>query len=1776
MSGYILNITGCSINSTDFALAANKKTMCDAIIKATEQGADFLIFSPMPFTGPSADANYAFINSQSNGKVIIDSLSSMIAEFPPSDLVSFISFPWYHRDAQQQDVTHPFYLDNNEHTENRPFYATAIVQHGQIIGLQLASDLAYIEGVSYDARYFKAWPLGKKETVTLNGREIPVGHFPIYINDKKDANQTLTVVTESYQSMSVKPEAALENSYAQSLRQQGVPVSALFTANATALSPATVQHFMQQVASDETTVAFVSDVGSDSGDRVGSGQQFVVQGQRLLSQSNPDALYTHASFVNHAHKVSVPFANKSQQSVAGLQIDMNIADKKSITPQAAVSLLTESQDQKDLKAMNATVLWLRDYLLKTKQQGFVISMSDGINSIYSLKVASLSIDYALAQHEKTAGTKKAAVAAYLKEFAHLSCAKRAREMNASENAHEGPEAAIRYIKQQLLTCVYMPCRTSSVEEERRMIHAVEEFGGTYYHRTIQGILDANLHSASQSLGKDAVAILAQDQDEMTAAKERARVTLAGIYGNLGNKISLSNADATDVARGRLNAGGKGQEGPISATLCLNKTRIAKLAGRELALEDKLRYEKEELITEVMIHGKKSPAETVQILKDNPLWASETAVLAEVDNACLLWSKSQVKRVALAIAPNLGYLGNSVDRYGAVRTTRNSQYFHNGRVELKAAYFHQLFNIIHCDQTRFIDCALRDKGLKRFFRDTSIEELKSKKTEFDALWQNFLQAERHTPAKTNPMQADTKPALPDANTRHFNLKIASANVHQKMFDYENNIRNIKEAINKANQDGADILSLQELGLTGYFGDGDFDWVNNKEEGDKIFRHALEIARYAHKINPNLIISLGFPVFHEGIYRNLKRPFNGQALIQDGKIKSISLKSIQPDGPAEFEAMHFTPYREQDGVKSIRIPGQEDTISVGKPLVTVTDKKGNQVALLHEQCAEGWPGVYDNQTVNADIQKQKRHINRLNSDPSLPLVILNPSGSKTQVNINKPAVRKKLVHSAFNTISNLIAYCYTNVAGVEDGYMVADSGSIYRGKDQNGQFIDHQSPRFHHERCSYSSMVVAAPKSSKPHPSALSMTVDQFNSTQSAVGTKVNGPSDVDLLDQKSPGYEKIREYTETTYATAIWILDTLREHQAQSLIISLSGGADSSYGAVSITHAIDTFIAEHSRRLKPSISNENSRKLAAIATFFDEYPHLEYRDEILAIHNAEKAIRALKDKVLVCAYMPTENSSEDTLLSAQALIEGGPQYKLDEQGSIVRDSAGNRIIEGHLEGTGGRFMVNDLQAPLEEYLLAYSGIKEDLILQGSLESAEDTNIDAFIAKQIPLLQQQGITDDRILKVAALENFFKKYPYLEYRDEILALSKQRVDVAIGVLKNNLALIERCKQHLLDYARGAMRKKDLAQLNPENKDQLIALFKDGIKKENLPKELRKVIQELPPTWQEAVTNKAVDLALQNVQPRLRSIFPWLLAKHVKGYPFFTSNLSEAVAGYSTWAGDTSLGYENILGGVLKSDIREILKHYEKGELCGSKPIDGLFYVNKLEPSAELRPLLDGKYTQTDEADLMPYTHLDKILYVMLLRKNTPLQVFNMLKDAKDKNGDRLWSCDEELIDRINKVCWLYTASQFKRTGGGATPYTGQNVDSHMAERTKLFSNIFNVFRIEMKLQYLLQQSITEAGGDKTKGEAWFARRYGKSYEALKVAAYTDIELGGKIASCAAINDLPSLIQTKAYAAMLSKHTSSSTIKCLMNSAVFGGNVVNPDVNPTHQVVLKQTITV
>jgi NAD+ synthase (glutamine-hydrolysing) len=165
--------------------------------------------------------------------------------------------------------------------------------------------------------------------------------------------------------------------------------------------------------------------------------------------------------------------------------------------------------------------------------------------------------------------------------------------------------------------------------------------------------------------------------------------------------------------------------------------------------------------------------------------------------------------------------------------------------------------------------------------------------------------------------------------------------------------------------------------------------------------------------------------------------------------------------------------------------------------------------------------------------------------------------------------------------------------------------------------------------------------------------------------------------------------------------------------------------------------------------------------------------------------------------------------------------------------------------------------------------------------------------------------------------------------------------------------------------------------------------------------------------------DLALQNIQARVRSPGVWFLANIRNGLLLSTSNRSEAAVGYATMDGDTSGGLSPIAG-IDKAYLRRWLVWMEATGPDGLGTYPALKAINVQAPTAELRP---SERKQTDEEDLMPYDVLDCCERAAIRDKQSPAEVFAIVQQQFPS------FTAEQLRFWVTRFFRLWSRNQWKR---------------------------------------------------------------------------------------------------------------------------------------------------
>ena len=164
--------------------------------------------------------------------------------------------------------------------------------------------------------------------------------------------------------------------------------------------------------------------------------------------------------------------------------------------------------------------------------------------------------------------------------------------------------------------------------------------------------------------------------------------------------------------------------------------------------------------------------------------------------------------------------------------------------------------------------------------------------------------------------------------------------------------------------------------------------------------------------------------------------------------------------------------------------------------------------------------------------------------------------------------------------------------------------------------------------------------------------------------------------------------------------------------------------------------------------------------------------------------------------------------------------------------------------------------------------------------------------------------------------------------------------------------------------------------------------------------------------------DIALQNIQARVRAPGVWMLANLSGSLLLCTSNRSEAAVGYATMDGDTA-GSVSPIAGVDKAFLRKFLRWLEVSGPDGRR-VPALAAVNAQQPTAELRP---PSAEQTDEGDLMPYDVLDFVERAAIRDKRAPHEILELAKLEFPNHSP------DALLTWLERFYRLFCRNQWKR---------------------------------------------------------------------------------------------------------------------------------------------------
>lgn len=1658
MDSWSLIVASASLNLTGQEWHRNLSLIKRAIDQATEASADLLAFAELTLTGPDCGDYFQYHNNEIILSLLSE-LSAYAAAKNPKLLIS-VGHPWYYADKMISDGFEGCFRQQSPlyNRLSKPFIVQSFLQNSQILGMSVKSQL---NDFYYESRNFNAWvhPL---DTIFIDIPElsnhkdprkisVPFGHPSVVLNIQSHPIRIAHLIGDELPD----PQKLSPQIHQASILLN--PISSIPNSRSKNHLHKTLSRLNQ---SQNSCILRTNHLGNSGGNFAYQGEISFIQRdhhQKLKVHKSSKTTFNDINFFCH-HLELDPFQEKLKH-----RRSIFLADGLQRAPK---------KHQKNLSLpLHLDALWLFDYLRKSQLKTLVHIYINPLHALMNAGrihlmirlaledlspetfIARLNLDPELLKNKKTADEIQAALRRALLQTVYFIDKEKTKALNTERSArHLGGQLHVMDINPILekIALVHSKVNLDALTQDQSIV----------LQKTLRPLLAMN-----QSISKEKTIALRQrfnqlkqelglecsgpiltatdpaDRIILKALKERLQAVMALTIANtIPASVAITDTDLDSLCLNQTVFGGKLHSGQLALLADRFKADLFEEAAQLLALDPHLasifkqslhaskRSEalahRIRLIFKWILKGLDKNGFKHAILKVFKLCQqheafktlSPSAIFDQIKCCYEGFAQSQTHIHASPLGPN--NLGQAVN-HEICRFPNISGAYQTELAELRLyclgkQYFLQKDYLLV--DSHLATALLKHRNLKRCQAWLDTAAIDKKYFASNTIIRQAMQFKSPKPQKF-PLQS-TQTAC--------QLKISSASCNQTAFDWPRNIRNICAAVDQAASDGAAILCLQELALSGYHCDDYFLNIENE-----LIQRALNlIARYAAVSAPQMVISIGHPWrihLKNQAHRSAPiKPFNVQSLLYQGEIIAMSAKSYLFNDERGYESRYFQEWRGDESTgrqsimmdlpglnfsfekKIIKVPAK--TIPFGAPVISL-NINGQLINLFHVICEEAWIGSpHDHQNPESYDQDNPLAI----KSKMIPISIaINPNASP-------PTADKITIYQ--NLARQASQYCdlfvHTNYIGTESSAMTGFGTQIFASQ---GEIILEAIPLKTHN-VNYLSQVCLIPfiKNTAfsgdliiPYPD-LSLRAKEKN--------KAKPPNAQDSTHPKTQQWALRSEL--------LWLFDMMRKSGIHGLVQALSGGQDSAYNASKIRLMTELVIKEQGLLAYLSaLSFPKAVQRQIIKTW--PVPIFAKEDKIdLKNPKIQASIDLIISKTLFTYYLSTANNSAETFKAAQTFIKGGS----------ISDFSGKKI---KFSGLGGAF--------------------EKINIQGL--------VDEFLLRLYPI-------DSKSLRPEAYEDLLKALRFFAKlrRDDLLAiyhdLLKEEPDFIPSTWPKPLQNLSEAEWSVAkdteeERIRAAILKKFQSQistiLNIKYQDKILTPLNrnnDGITIENIQARTRQIM-----IW----------LQTDHLNHNQSGLSYQLIAN---------PNQSEARHGYTTFGGDLHSGRWCLNIHKEKAEQRQdMIELYQSGldTIPAMQNFHDILYENP--PSAELQGLSYGKkpqLIQTDEASMgstyLEMLHISKHMIqesatLEPQRWQSPIEVFERAQAEAIFNTLSKAALHDKLIKSY--LDWQLAQHKIHATPLGLS--FGKNIDHKLSLQTPCL-NAFHGPELAQLTLYCLDQLAKE----------------------------------------------------------------------------------------------------
>lgn len=395
--------------------------------------------------------------------------------------------------------------------ENCVYNAVAVVHDQQLLGFVAKQELPG-DGIYYEPRWFKPWPVGLLAEYSWNGEKYPFGDVLFEIDGIRIG---LEICEDAWNG--IRP--------AQRHYVNNVDLILNPSASNFAFEKAQVRERLVTEASRSynCTYVYTNLLGNEAGRIIYDGEILIAQSGNLLAR-NKQFSFQDVQVQSAIVDIDQVRTQRKKSFNFEPEIPQNLIRVEKFTYQES-----DPRDQeghvaphisKEEEFYQAVSLALFDYMRKSFSRGFVISLSGGADS----STCAVLCAHALKRAEAELGTK-----AFQEKI-----------------AYSGIDFDKPYLE-QLMFCVYQATENSGEATEQSARELAQGLGSTYYFWDVSAIHDQYLDLAGKAIQRP----LTWEQDDITLQNIQARLRSPGIWmiANITRGLLITTSNRSEAAVG---------------------------------------------------------------------------------------------------------------------------------------------------------------------------------------------------------------------------------------------------------------------------------------------------------------------------------------------------------------------------------------------------------------------------------------------------------------------------------------------------------------------------------------------------------------------------------------------------------------------------------------------------------------------------------------------------------------------------------------------------------------------------------------------------------------------------------------------------------------------------------------------------------------------------------------------------------------------------------------------------------------------------------------------------------------------------------------------------------------------------------------------------------------------------------------------------------------------------------------------------------------------------